>query len=64
MKKETLRIFAIYKKNIHLGNETATNKNDAIRKYLVASLYGNVLKDLELLSLYSAKTAIKGTHFL
>ncbi|PQJ72222.1 hypothetical protein [Polaribacter butkevichii] len=61
-KKDTL--FAIYKKGVHLGNELGENKNDAIRKYLIASLYEIFLKDLEFVSLYSAKKAVKRTHFL
>ncbi len=64
MKKETGTIFAIYKNDVHLGNETALNKNDAIKKYLIASLYENLSEDLEFVSLYSAKNAIKGTHYL
>jgi len=64
MKKETYTLFAIYKKGVHLGNEKGESKNDAIRKYLIASLYESFLEDLEFVSLYSAKKAVEGIHFL
>jgi hypothetical protein len=64
MKKETQTLFAIYKNDIHLGNEKAENMNAAIRKYLIAALYEESLNDKDFVSLYSAIKAIQGIHFL
>ena len=62
MKNEVL--FAIYKKDNHLGNERGINSNAAIKKYLIAALYLESIYDVEFMSLYSSKKAIKGIHFL
>ncbi|MDP5106264.1 MAG: hypothetical protein NWQ31_08845 [Polaribacter sp.] len=64
MKEETNTLYAIYKNGIHLGNEKGKNINAAIRKYLIAALYGNLLDDKEFVSLYSGKEAIEKIHFL
>ncbi|SDR76244.1 hypothetical protein SAMN05216503_0794 [Polaribacter sp. KT25b] len=64
MKEETNTLYAIYKNGIHLGNEKGININDAIRKYLIASLYEDFLEDKEFASLYSGKESIKKIHFL
>ena len=64
MKNETRILFAIYKNDIHLGNEKAENMNAAIRKYLIAALYEESLNDKDFVSLYSAIKAIQGIHFL
>ena len=56
-------LFAIYKEGNHLGNERGENINAAIRKYLIAALYEKLLNDVEFVSLYSAKKAIKGIHY-
>jgi hypothetical protein len=64
MKNETQTLFAIYKNEIHLGNEKAENINAAIRKYLIAALFEESLNDKEFVSLYSGKKAIQGIHFL
>lgn len=57
-------LFAIYKNDIHLGNENGENINAAINKYLIAALFEESLNDKEFTSLYSGKKAIKGIHFL
>lgn len=57
------RIFAIYKKGIHLGNEKATEKTEAVTKYIIAANYKNLLGDNEFTSLYTAKIAVKGVHY-
>jgi hypothetical protein len=64
MKKETQTLFAIYKNDIHLGNEKGENINAAIKKYLIAALFEESLNDKEFVSLYSGKKAIQGIHFL
>ena len=57
-------IFAIYKNRTHLGNEKAKNKDEAIQKYLIAASYKDAIKDKEFVSLYTAKTAEEGIHYL
>lgn len=64
MKKEAQTLFAIYKNDIHLGNEKDVNKNAAIKKYLIAALYEESLNDKEFVSLYSSIKAIQGIHYL
>lgn len=64
MNEETNTLYAIYKNGTHLGNEKGKNINAAIRKYLIAALYENLLEDKEFVSLYSGKVAIKKIHFL
>jgi hypothetical protein len=64
MKNETQMLFAIYKNDIHLGNEKAENINAAIRKYLITALYKESINNKDFVSLYSGKKAIKGIHFL
>ncbi|AQS93630.1 hypothetical protein BXQ17_05980 [Polaribacter sp. BM10] len=64
MKKEKQTLFAIYKNDIHLGNEKGNNLKAAIKKYLIAALFKESLNDKEFVSSYSGKKAIKGNHFL
>lgn len=63
MKNKEKILFAIYKNENHLGNERGENIDDAIKKYLIASLYTKSLNDIEFVSQYSGKIAIKGIHF-
>ena len=64
MNKSKEVLFAIYKSGKHMGNEKGENKNDAIKKYLIASLYEELAENLELKHLYSSKIAIKGVHYI
>lgn len=64
MKKEAQTLFAIYKNDIHLGNEKGVNKNAAIKKYLIAALFEESLNDKEFVPLYSGIKAIQGIHYL
>ena len=57
-------LFAIYKNETHLGNEKGINENAAIKKYLIAAFGKKSLLDKKIITLYSAKKAIKNTHFL
>jgi len=63
MHNKTQTLFAIYKKGIHLGNEKGVNENAAIKKYLIAASYDELLNDKDFVSLYSGKKAIKEIHF-
>ncbi|WP_158838111.1 hypothetical protein [Polaribacter sp. L3A8] len=63
MNNEGKKLFAIFKNGIHLGNERGGNVDDAIRKYLIASLYDKSLNDIEFVSFYSGKVAIKNLHY-
>jgi len=63
MKNIEKQLFAIYKNGIHLGNERGIDVDDAIRKYLIASLFEEFLDDIEFVSLYSAKIAVKKLHY-
>ncbi len=64
MKGENNRLFAIYKNRKHLGNENGEDVDDAIRKYIIASLLEAFLGDRQFISLYSGKLAIKNIHYL
>lgn len=57
------KLFAIYKNGEHKGNERALNKQDAIKKYLIASNFSELLKDESFIKKYSAKKAINGVHY-
>ncbi len=59
-----LKLFAIYKKGNHLGNENGKDVDDAIKNYIVASLLEDFVNDQPFISLYSAKLATKGIHYL
>lgn len=63
MKEVKTTLFAILKKGIHLGNERAKTKEEALTKYLIASKYNSLLDDDEFLSSYSLSKAIKGVHY-
>ena len=63
-KNSKLKIFAIYKKGNHLGNEKGEDVDDAIKNYIIASLFEDFLDDSQFVSLYSGKPAIKGVHYL
>lgn len=64
MKKSKTILYAIYKKGKHLGNERGIDVEDAINKYLIASLYEELLNDLEFKSIYNGRIAINGIHFV
>ena len=63
MKNKEKTLFAIYKNGNHLGNERGKDIDDAIKKYLIASLYEDSLNNIEFVSQYSGKIAIKEIHF-
>jgi hypothetical protein len=63
MNKSKEILFAIYKNGKHLGNQRGKDINDAINKYLIASLFEAFIDDLEFKSLYNGKIAIKNIHF-
>ena len=62
MKKPGKTLFAIYKNGEHLGNERGKDIDDAINKYIKASLFEELLDNIEFVSLYSGKIAINGVH--
>ena len=63
MKRSRKTLFAIYKHGKHLGNERGKDENDAIKKYLIAALFNELSTDLEFVSLYQAKIALKNIHY-
>lgn len=63
MKTTKQELFAIYKNGEHKGNERASNKQDAVKKYLIASDFSELLNDMEFINQYSAKKAINGVHY-
>jgi hypothetical protein len=54
--------YAIYKKGKHLGNEKGQDEIDAIKKYLIAALFGDIINDSVFVAKYTAREAIKGKH--
>jgi hypothetical protein len=63
MKTPKNTLFAIYKNGKHLGNEREKDEDAAIKKYLTAALFNELLTDSEFVSFYSAKIAIKNIHY-
>lgn len=63
MKRSRKTLFAIYKHGKHLGNERGKDENDAIKKYLIAALFNELSTDLEFVSLYRARIALKNIHY-
>jgi len=61
--QEIKTLYAIYKKGKHLGNERGKDENDAIKKYVIAALFNELSNDLEFVSLYQAKIALKNIHY-
>lgn len=59
---QTIKIFAIYKSGEHLGNEKGKDEIDAIKKFIIASLFGEMINDSEFVAKYNAIEAIKGQH--
>ena len=64
MKNKKNSLFAIFKDGYHVGNERGEHVTDAIRKYLIASLYEDFLDDKEFISRYTGKVAVKNIHFI
>ncbi len=64
MKNKEKTLFAIYKKTVHMGNERGEDIDEAIKKYIIASQFKCFLDDLEFVSQYSGKIAIKNIHYL
>ncbi|WP_339660729.1 hypothetical protein [uncultured Polaribacter sp.] len=63
MKNKEKTLFAIYKNGNHMGNQRGKDNDDAIKQYLIASLYKASLNDKDFKSQYSSKIAIKKVHF-
>ncbi|SMN15837.1 Possible restriction endonuclease [uncultured Candidatus Thioglobus sp.] len=57
------KLYAIYKNGFFKGNERGSSTSDAIKKYVIALLFEDFLTDKKFISQYSAKIAIKGTHY-
>ena len=58
-----LKLFAIYKNGEHIGNERGSSKEDAIKKYLVASSFETLLDDFEFVAQYTGILAVENVHF-
>lgn len=56
-------LFAIFKNGYHKGNERGFSKNDAIIKYVKASLFEEYLTDSKFMSQYTSIKAKNGIHF-
>ena len=57
------KLYAIYKNGEHKGNERGVSISDAIKKYIIASLFEDFLNDNEFTSQYSGKIAVDGIHY-
>ncbi len=57
------KIFAIYKKGIHLGNEKGNEEIEAINNYITSAYVKEFIDDKEFTSLYTATIAVKGFHY-
>ena len=58
-----LKLFAIYKNGEHKGNERGISREDAIKKYLIASSFGTLLDDFEFVAQYTSILAVENVHF-
>lgn len=58
-----LTLFAIHKDGFHKGNQTGKSSNDAIKNYIIESMLGDFVNDIEFVKKYSAVFAIKGVHY-
>jgi hypothetical protein len=63
MKDKTLPLFAIYKNDVHLGNQRGASENDAIKNYVVESKFKSFLSDSEFMNKYKALLAIETVHY-
>jgi len=60
--KKYRKLYAIFKNGEHKGNERGSDKSDAIKNYVKASLLEDFLDDEEFMRQYSAINAINGIH--
>lgn len=58
-----MKLYAIFKNGFHKGNERATNGNDAIKNYIIASDLSDFLDDDNFFKKYSFVEAVEGIHF-
>lgn len=56
-------IFAIYKNNTHLGNERASNQQEAIKQYMSNAGFELLVQDEEFVKKYNAIPAHAGEHY-
>lgn len=61
--KKEEKIYAIFKKGKHMGNQKGNSKLDAVKSYLSAANYINYSNAYEFIEQYSAKIAIPGIHY-
>lgn len=62
MKELKGQLYAIYKNDVHKGNERALSKKEAIEAYIIASGLSELLDEKSFISQYSAEIAINGFH--
>lgn len=62
-KERNGKLYAIYKKGHHLGNERGKTSYQAIANYVIASQFEDFLDDTDFMSKYSAKPAKEGVHY-
>jgi hypothetical protein len=57
------RLYAIYFKGTHRGNIRSTSESNAIKEYLIDSLLGDFINDIDFLFYFSAIEAVENIHY-
>ncbi len=57
------KLYAIYKNELHKGNERGKTKCEAIQNYVVASMFEEFLNEKEFMGQYSAILAVEEIHY-
>ena len=63
MNNKNKKLYAIYKKGEHKGNQRGKSENDAIKQYVIDSKFKSFLKDIEFMAQYKAVIAIESEHY-
>jgi len=58
-----LTLYAIFKNQIHVGNQPGMFPDDAIKNYIIESMLDDFLEDTTFLKQYSAILAIEWVHY-
>lgn len=58
-----LTLYAIFKNQIHVGNQPWIFPDDAIKNYIIESMLGDFVEDATFVKQYSSTLAIKGVHY-
>ncbi|UQD55791.1 hypothetical protein [Flavobacterium sp. K5-23] len=57
------KLFAIYKKGEHMGNQKSIDEIEAIEIYVIDSQFESFLCDVKFMEQYKAVVAIENLHF-